>query len=631
MKREGICGNDMCEIGERCDFDVANSDCCAQDCPYSLEYCPVPSGSSTPCGGHGNCLIAQGSCECYGANGYTGADCSECLPGFTRFATPEGEIQCIPEVVIQFSADDGTSNLDIILILIIAVICLICFIMICCGTWIHRSHPTFARSPPLRLKSVTVELDGEIGSKVIIKKGYLRKKANENFLASLACCFFGPWYVRFFMLMRAKGTTGSLWYSREMIPSLFGVIPLTTRKSVALKNIEEIVPHPKNPARFSIKYTNITGKSLEMKLFAHDASDARDWIDIINEEIVRNDWESDNEHDEDDIPEIEVHSGDDIIGVGTRGPINEPSKIDEEGEFIGSDNEVPVWHQNNQHLENLLDEPVSSEGDMGDMQMPDGNISDDPTVEQEISMLMSGGGNNMLPEDDSDEGKNEYGRNYLLDSEENPQQDDTMLFDDMQKNIENALRNPSSTMGSSQLPRPTTARSTNSRKSRSKQPILSHTAFFPNSTPRDEESRHNLTTLPPQTTGFPNNNSSRPRRNKFPSTARLASRNNNSNNNRKKTPFASLVPALREARTNQRPITPPMVPPSTNDYGYGYDDDLLPRPSSRKSHRRDPNRNKNQEDAPLSPKQRRSDETASQGYNPYGFDPMDMLGDDDNY
>lgn len=64
LRRDGVCGNGICEAGERCDESVSSA-CCVSDCPMVLSSCPAPAGSSVPCGGNGLCLLASGSCECF--------------------------------------------------------------------------------------------------------------------------------------------------------------------------------------------------------------------------------------------------------------------------------------------------------------------------------------------------------------------------------------------------------------------------------------------------------------------------------------------------------------------------------------------------------------------------------------
>ena len=74
----GICGNGICEAGERC--DSGGTGCCAQDCSLALSVCPSAAGSTVPCSGSGVCLPSSGVCACY--SGYLGAACN--FPYFSQ-------------------------------------------------------------------------------------------------------------------------------------------------------------------------------------------------------------------------------------------------------------------------------------------------------------------------------------------------------------------------------------------------------------------------------------------------------------------------------------------------------------------------------------------------------------------
>ncbi|GAQ87623.1 Subtilisin-related protease with thrombospondin repeats [Klebsormidium nitens] len=101
--RRGICGNGVCEIGERCTplgtsaSGPANDSsavpqsppqCCYKDCPYVAQACPLAlTGplSGQVCGARGRCLDATGTCDCF--VGHTGTDCSLCVRGFVPTAS----------------------------------------------------------------------------------------------------------------------------------------------------------------------------------------------------------------------------------------------------------------------------------------------------------------------------------------------------------------------------------------------------------------------------------------------------------------------------------------------------------------------------------------------------------------
>jgi hypothetical protein len=73
-QRAGICGNGMCENGERCDSSSksvtlpGNTTCCLMDCPFVSSTCPIPlsgAGANKSCAGNGICLDASGQCSCF--------------------------------------------------------------------------------------------------------------------------------------------------------------------------------------------------------------------------------------------------------------------------------------------------------------------------------------------------------------------------------------------------------------------------------------------------------------------------------------------------------------------------------------------------------------------------------------
>jgi len=74
LEKVGVCGNGMCEKGERCDYQsksaIQHGDktCCFEDCPYISATCPIPlSGpyAQRACSGKGLCLDASGQCQCF--------------------------------------------------------------------------------------------------------------------------------------------------------------------------------------------------------------------------------------------------------------------------------------------------------------------------------------------------------------------------------------------------------------------------------------------------------------------------------------------------------------------------------------------------------------------------------------
>eukprot|EP01029_Cantina_marsupialis_P013441 TRINITY_DN2973_c0_g1_i3.p1 TRINITY_DN2973_c0_g1~~TRINITY_DN2973_c0_g1_i3.p1 ORF type:complete len:339 (+),score=63.39 TRINITY_DN2973_c0_g1_i3:239-1255(+) len=94
----GVCGNGLCEIGERClSGEETNVGCCIEDCPLIIKPCPAPLGSSLSCGGSssGICNYNSGECSCFTAAGFTGIACEQCNEGW--FRTAGGKCQKLVE------------------------------------------------------------------------------------------------------------------------------------------------------------------------------------------------------------------------------------------------------------------------------------------------------------------------------------------------------------------------------------------------------------------------------------------------------------------------------------------------------------------------------------------------------
>jgi len=79
---EAVCGNGICEVGERPNVPAGESGCVA-DCPYPVVVCPVGS-NGRQCSGAGACLSSggQGVCACWGS--YGGDACATCAGGYTN-------------------------------------------------------------------------------------------------------------------------------------------------------------------------------------------------------------------------------------------------------------------------------------------------------------------------------------------------------------------------------------------------------------------------------------------------------------------------------------------------------------------------------------------------------------------
>lgn len=89
--REGICGNNICEIGERTTVGAIDGTC-PTDCGLPATAC------AEGCGPGGNCLPSTGVCQCY--VGYQGTTCRNCSTGFVQ----NGEI-CVTAVTSQSLID----------------------------------------------------------------------------------------------------------------------------------------------------------------------------------------------------------------------------------------------------------------------------------------------------------------------------------------------------------------------------------------------------------------------------------------------------------------------------------------------------------------------------------------------
>ncbi|GAQ88137.1 Subtilisin-related protease with thrombospondin repeats [Klebsormidium nitens] len=102
VQKAGVCGNGMCELGERCTAQGTSATmgndtdpvtglpvaCCYQDCQFVPMLCPAPAlgaRAGQPCAGAGRCLDSTGVCDCF--TGHAGADCSQCADGWSLTQT----------------------------------------------------------------------------------------------------------------------------------------------------------------------------------------------------------------------------------------------------------------------------------------------------------------------------------------------------------------------------------------------------------------------------------------------------------------------------------------------------------------------------------------------------------------
>ncbi|BDA45042.1 probable disintegrin and metalloproteinase with thrombospondin motifs at N-terminal half [Coccomyxa sp. Obi] len=84
--RTGICGNGLCEVGERTAVGLQNGTC-PQDCPIAHMACP--SSPAGQCSAKGRCYSNTGLCDCF--VGYSGAACDRCASGYMSIGS-----NCVP-------------------------------------------------------------------------------------------------------------------------------------------------------------------------------------------------------------------------------------------------------------------------------------------------------------------------------------------------------------------------------------------------------------------------------------------------------------------------------------------------------------------------------------------------------
>ena len=89
--RSGLCGNGICEVGER-SIGSTTLGTCPEDCGLPSIDCPGENGS---CNSHGTCMPSSGICVCF--DGYSGASCETCSDGFVT-STTENDTICVSDV-----------------------------------------------------------------------------------------------------------------------------------------------------------------------------------------------------------------------------------------------------------------------------------------------------------------------------------------------------------------------------------------------------------------------------------------------------------------------------------------------------------------------------------------------------
>ena len=96
--RKAVCGNQICETGER-PTDGYSNGTCPQDCNFAPQKCV------NGCGVGGTCLPASGVCEC--RIGYEGITCETCSDGFVK-----SDDVCVVDVLAQNIVNEGVIDDD---------------------------------------------------------------------------------------------------------------------------------------------------------------------------------------------------------------------------------------------------------------------------------------------------------------------------------------------------------------------------------------------------------------------------------------------------------------------------------------------------------------------------------------
>ncbi|KAF6266656.1 hypothetical protein COO60DRAFT_1623446 [Scenedesmus sp. NREL 46B-D3] len=151
VQRLGVCGNGLCEVGERALLNAAGEAIkeaaapCPQDCPFSFAMCPAPWGGvgdrRAECGGNGKCIRSQRVCDCY--TGYGGDACEQCLAGYWAH-----KARCVPQYIkgrtifdpLTLEGDDKFAGLTFLLIGTVAGAAAVCSTVWVLWRWLARGH-----------------------------------------------------------------------------------------------------------------------------------------------------------------------------------------------------------------------------------------------------------------------------------------------------------------------------------------------------------------------------------------------------------------------------------------------------------------------------------------------------------
>jgi len=119
-----VCGNNICEVGERPNVFTGVVGCAA-DCPYPVVECPVgPNGLQ--CSGVGSCLSSggEGVCACWSS--YGGDACDSCGEGFTNSTGGclklESTVFALPGKPLPIALIVGVSVASVVLVLVVVVV-----------------------------------------------------------------------------------------------------------------------------------------------------------------------------------------------------------------------------------------------------------------------------------------------------------------------------------------------------------------------------------------------------------------------------------------------------------------------------------------------------------------------------
>lgn len=154
VERQPVCGNGVCESGERC-ATLTDTNCCSVDCAFQIIPCPTRAGSDVPCSGRGRCISAVGECDCFEGMGYRGADCNTCAAGFTKLADGDCYMLTVSNLTGGISGQqtpvilpgDSSDNSLTWMIPFIVALALLCCMCIC--WWLYCRSKALEEDPDI--------------------------------------------------------------------------------------------------------------------------------------------------------------------------------------------------------------------------------------------------------------------------------------------------------------------------------------------------------------------------------------------------------------------------------------------------------------------------------------------------